>query len=168
MEGINIGSVKIAIKIFFNFILDRFTHHAASPPNKIDKKAEQQEYKTELYAADLNALLEKTDLRCTASIVKNMESNGAMTAKQKKQPNNTCSQFNLFFKPKPPFTDSDYTLPYITIIEKYYNHINSQDALIMNPLSGGDFARQIVLHIHLPENESDLPVYQFGESFPFP
>lgn len=97
-----------------------------------------------------------------------MESNGAMTAKQKKQPNNTCSQFNLFFKPKPPFTDSDYTLPYITIIEKYYNRINSQDALIMNPLSGGDFARQIVLHIHLPENESDLPVYQFGESFPFP
>ena len=168
MEGINIGSVKIAIKIFFNFILDRFTHHAASPPNKIDNKAEQQEYKTELYAADLNAWLEKTDLRCTVSIVKNMESNGAMTAKQKKQPNNSCSQLNLFFKPKPPFTDSDYTLPYIAIIEKYYNRINSQDALIMNLSSSEDSFQQIVLHIHLPENESGLPAYQSDESFPFP
>ncbi len=121
-----------------------------------------------MYAADLNALLEKTDLRCTASIVKNMESNGAMTAKQKKQPNNICSQFSLFFKPKPPFTDFDYTLPYITTTEKYFNHINHQDALIMNPLSGGDFARQIVLHIHLRENESGLPAYQSGVSSLFP
>ena len=149
-------------------IVVRFTHQAARPPNRIDIKAEKPEYKTELYTAVLNALLEKTDLRCTASIVKNMESNGAMTAKQKKQPNNTCSQFNLFFKPKPPFTDSDYTLPYITTTEKYFNHINHQDALIMNLPSSEDSFQQIVLHIHLPENESGLPAYQSDESFPFP
>lgn len=98
-------------------IVVRFTHQAARPPNRIDIKAEKPEYKTELYKAVLNALLEKTDLRCVASIVKNIESNGAITAKQKKQPNNICSQFNLFFTPGPPFIDLDRTLSYTTISE---------------------------------------------------
>lgn len=126
------------------------------------------EYITELCIAELNALLLKTAFTCAASIDKNIENNGAMTARQKKQPNKNCNQFNLFFKPSPPFIDLFVLYPNLQCLLTVFTMLPHQDALIRNQPLLGDYGLQNVLHIHLLDTESGFPACQSDELFLFP